>query len=190
MPTVPAAMIGCQRAGWHLPGVPTTTGTGVRALTQFPDALGLDRFVLGGHSMGGTVATLFAERYPGRLAGLILIDTPPPDGSGAWGSGTPPGRRPAYDWPVKPAIFAQLQRPDPAWWAELPEITAPPLVIGGGSTSPAPQQLLARLADLVPDATLVTIEGAGHVVHRTRPAGFIAAVRPFLRRILASSAAA
>jgi len=50
-------------------------------LRQFADALGLDRFVLGGHSMGGTVATLFAERYPDRLAGLILVDSPPPDGT-------------------------------------------------------------------------------------------------------------
>ncbi|MFH1177903.1 MAG: alpha/beta hydrolase [Acidobacteriota bacterium] len=39
------------------------------------DALGLDRFVLGGHSMGGYVALAFAERHPHRLAGLILIDT-------------------------------------------------------------------------------------------------------------------
>jgi esterase len=38
-------------------------------LRQFADALGLDRFVLGGHSMGGTVATLFAERYPAGWPG-------------------------------------------------------------------------------------------------------------------------
>jgi hypothetical protein len=55
-------------------------------------------------------------------------------------------------------------------------------VIGGGATSPVPQQLLAKLAGLVPDATLVTIEGAGHAVHRTRPAEFLAAVRSFLQR--------
>ena len=85
-----------------------------------------------------------------------------------------------------PAIFAQLNHPDPAWWAELPAITAPALVIGGGSTSPVPQHLLAQLAGLVPDATLVTIEGAGHAVHRTRPAEFLGAVRPFLQRIHAN----
>ena len=38
-------------------------------LRQLADALGLDRFVLGGHSMGGTVATLFAERYPAGWPG-------------------------------------------------------------------------------------------------------------------------
>lgn len=62
-------------------------------------------------------------------------------------------------------------------------------MVGGGSTSPVPQHLLARLADLIPDAELVTIEGAGHAVHLTRPAEFLAATRPFLRRIRTGSAA-
>jgi len=88
-----------------------------------------------------------------------------------------------------PAILAQLNHPDPAWWAELPAITARALVIGGGSTSPVPQHLLARLTDLVPYAELVTIEGAGHAVHRTRPAEFLATTRPFLSRILNGAAA-
>jgi pimeloyl-ACP methyl ester carboxylesterase len=70
-----------------------------------------------------------------------------------------------------------------AWWAELPAITAPTLVIGGGSTSPVPQQLLGKLACLVPDATLVTVEGAGHAVHRTRPVEFPGAIWPFQQRI-------
>ena len=154
-------------------------------LREFADALGLDRFVLGGHSMGGTVATLFAERCPSRLDGLILVDSPPPDGSGAFDPGPRPDGDLPYDWAMMHAILAQLNQPDPAWWAELPAITAPTLVIGGGSTSPVPQQLLAKLAGLVPDATLVTIEGAGHAVHRNRPAEFLATVLPFLERIRA-----
>jgi esterase len=152
-------------------------------LREFADALGLDRFVLGGHSMGGTVATLFAERYPSRLDGLILVDSPPPDGSGAFDPGPRPDGDLPYDWAVMPAILAQLNQPDPAWWADLPAITAPTLVIGGGATSPVPQKLLAKLAGLVPDATLVTIEGAGHAVHRTRPTEFLDAVLPFLQGI-------
>jgi esterase len=158
-------------------------------LHQFASALALDQLVLGGHSMGGTVATLFAERYPDRLAGLILVDSPPPDGSGTWDPGPRPDGDLPYDWAVMPAIFAQLSHPDPAWWAELPAITAPTLVIGGGSTSPVPQYLLTKLAELIPDAALVTIEGAGHTVHQSRPGEFLAAVGPFLRRILAASAA-
>ena len=139
---------------------------------------------VGGHSVGGTVATLFAERYPSRLDGLILVDSPPPDGSVAFDPGPRPDGDLPYDWAVMPAILAQLNDPDPAWWADLPAITAPTLVIGGGSTSPVPQ-LLSKLAGLVPEATLVTIEGAGHAVHRNRPAEFLAAALPFLQRIRA-----
>ncbi|MDE3085747.1 MAG: alpha/beta hydrolase [Acidobacteriota bacterium] len=39
------------------------------------DALGWDRFVLLGHSMGGYVAQRIALADPGRLAGLVLMDT-------------------------------------------------------------------------------------------------------------------
>lgn len=39
------------------------------------DHLELERFVLGGHSMGGYVAFRVAARDPRRLAGLLLIDT-------------------------------------------------------------------------------------------------------------------
>jgi pimeloyl-ACP methyl ester carboxylesterase len=39
------------------------------------DRLGLERIVLGGHSMGGYVALRFAAAHPERLAGLILVST-------------------------------------------------------------------------------------------------------------------
>lgn len=38
------------------------------------DALGLDRFVLGGNSMGGAIAMGYAIAHPERLAGLVLVD--------------------------------------------------------------------------------------------------------------------
>jgi pimeloyl-ACP methyl ester carboxylesterase len=44
-------------------------------ILRLADRLALDRFVLGGHSMGGYVALRIAARSPGRLAGLILVDT-------------------------------------------------------------------------------------------------------------------
>jgi len=39
------------------------------------DELGIERFVLGGHSMGGYVALSAAERHRDRLLGLVLVDT-------------------------------------------------------------------------------------------------------------------
>jgi pimeloyl-ACP methyl ester carboxylesterase len=38
------------------------------------DTLGLDRFVLVGHSMGGGVALVYAGAHPDRVAGLLLVD--------------------------------------------------------------------------------------------------------------------
>ncbi|MFP2960872.1 alpha/beta fold hydrolase [Myxococcus sp. 1LA] len=37
-------------------------------------ALGLERFVLVGHSFGGDVAAEYARRWPERLAGLVIVD--------------------------------------------------------------------------------------------------------------------
>jgi 2-hydroxymuconate-semialdehyde hydrolase len=39
------------------------------------DALGLGKFHLAGHDIGGGVAQIFAVRYPGLLEKLVLIDT-------------------------------------------------------------------------------------------------------------------
>ncbi|MBD2842371.1 alpha/beta fold hydrolase [Erythrobacter rubeus] len=43
----------------------------IRALTS---ALGLDRFIIGGNSMGGKHALAFAAAYPEKVGGLILVD--------------------------------------------------------------------------------------------------------------------
>ncbi|HYM80431.1 MAG TPA: alpha/beta hydrolase [Candidatus Limnocylindria bacterium] len=40
------------------------------------EGLGLDRFVLVGHSMGGSAAVAYAGAHPDRVAGLVLVGTP------------------------------------------------------------------------------------------------------------------
>jgi pimeloyl-ACP methyl ester carboxylesterase len=40
-------------------------------------ALGIERMVLVGHSLGGRVATLYGGRHPEQLAGLVLVDIGP-----------------------------------------------------------------------------------------------------------------
>lgn len=46
----------------------------VEDILEVADALKLDRFILGGNSMGGKHALAFATAHPDRLAGLILVD--------------------------------------------------------------------------------------------------------------------
>jgi pimeloyl-ACP methyl ester carboxylesterase len=49
----------------------------VRDLECVLAALGVERFVLVGHSLGGRIATLFAGTHPERMAGLVLVDSAP-----------------------------------------------------------------------------------------------------------------
>ena len=52
-------------------------------LLALVDDLGWDRFVLLGHSMGGMIGQVVAIEHPGRIDGLVLMDTVagPPEGS-------------------------------------------------------------------------------------------------------------
>ncbi len=155
-------------------------------LKAFVDAHSIDTFTLIGHSMGGTVAFLFAEMWPERVARLIIEDTPPPFVATV----EPPQQSPeipeepptpvAYDWRLVKPIVSQLRSPDPAWWENLATLPVPTLIIGGGSTSHVPQDKLADVAHLIPDCQLVTIEGAGHSVHKNRLAEYLEIVRKFL----------
>lgn len=77
-------------------------------------------------------------------------------------------------------MVAERNAPDPLWWDALAKVAAPTLVIAGGPTSHIPQEHLAEMTDRIPDARLVTVEGAGHLVHEECPGAFLAAVNSFL----------
>jgi 3-oxoadipate enol-lactonase len=142
------------------------------------DELRLDQINLIGHSMGGTVAYLIAEKEPGRIGRLILEDTPPPFPAGRLAANRPDEPVP-FDPALVPAIIGQLNDPDPAWWERLAEITAKTLIIAGGPGSHVPQDKIAEAAARVPDGRLQVIP-VGHQVHATRPAEFTTAALDFL----------
>jgi pimeloyl-ACP methyl ester carboxylesterase len=50
-----------------------TTADGVRVVAALADAIGLERFTIGGSSLGGRIAWAFAVLHPQRVTGLILI---------------------------------------------------------------------------------------------------------------------
>jgi pimeloyl-ACP methyl ester carboxylesterase len=146
----------------------------------FLDVVGVERCVLIGHSMGGTVAILLAEAAPHRLTHLILEDVMAPrPGALKRPPLAPPDTPTLFDFAAVNAIRGQLNDPDPDWWAQTEAVDVPTLVIGGGPDSQIPQHLLAEQVDRMPDATLVTI-AAGHHVHASRPAEFLEAVHDFL----------
>ncbi len=49
----------------------------VADLEALTEALGIERLVLVGHSLGGRIAMLFGGRHPERMAGLVIVDSAP-----------------------------------------------------------------------------------------------------------------
>jgi pimeloyl-ACP methyl ester carboxylesterase len=149
----------------------------VRALLA---VLRIDRADVVGHSLGGIVAYLLAQRHPQVVRRLVLEDVyalrplDPP---------RPPAERPEgelpFDWAMVRVTDEQISAPDPVWWDHMGRITMPTLVIAGGPTSHVPQDQVAQLAELIPDTRLVTVD-AGHLVHGTRPEEYLAVLEPFL----------
>ena len=104
-----------------VPGQETDGAGDAAGLIQ---ALGLQKPVVGGHSMGGIVATEFGARYPDLARGLVLEDP-------AWidpDPQAPPLRRnPMFEWMLHidelslEEIMAKGQADNPTW----PEIEMP-----------------------------------------------------------------
>ena len=70
------------------------------------DALGIKRFVLVGHSLGGAVAIAYAARHSSRVAGLVLVDAP--------------GKMPAEkSQPIVKAIAANYDEEMKDFWERL-----------------------------------------------------------------------
>ncbi|MGI8953816.1 MAG: alpha/beta fold hydrolase, partial [Nocardioidaceae bacterium] len=65
------------------------------------------------------------------------------------------------------------------WWTHLPDITAPTLLIGGGSTSHLPQEKFVDVARVVPRCTPINTP-AGHDIHESEPDAFAEVVLNWL----------
>jgi 3-oxoadipate enol-lactonase len=72
----------------------------------------------------------------------------------------------------------------------LRSLPVPALVFTGDADQMVPPQNSVTLAEAIPDATLVTIPGAGHVCFTERPDAVAAAVRSFLADVELRDAAA
>src|SRR5262249_14547876 len=61
------------------PGDPTAYGHEqcLADMAALLDAVGLDRAILVGMSLGGYLSLMFTLAHPGRVAGLVLVDTGP-----------------------------------------------------------------------------------------------------------------
>ncbi len=140
--------------------------------------LGLRDVVLVGHSLGGAVAYLVTFQRPELVGRLVVEDVVPPFPHERSIRDRPDTPLP-FDWEVVPSLIGEANDPTRRWWPQLPAITVPTLLVGGGPTSSIPGDELAEVARRIPDCTLVTIP-AGHHVHAAEPDAFSDAVLAWL----------
>jgi len=162
------------------------------------EKLGLGRFVVAGHSMGGAVAQLFALRYPEQVAGVVLLATAarlkvaPPviaairdNFQGLAAMMAAVGYSPSTD-PARARALAeaQIQAPQEVVLAdfracagfdlrtrvgELNSAPFPTTIISASDDMLTPPKLQCHLAGLIPRAEVVTITRAGHFCFMERP---------------------
>jgi pimeloyl-ACP methyl ester carboxylesterase len=85
------------------------------------------------------------------------------------------------------ALRGRAERPD--YTEMLSRILVPTLVVVGGEDEFTPVSDARFMHELIPNSTLVVIEGAGHMPNLERPIEFNAACGSFLESLLASSSA-
>jgi len=175
-------------------------------LVGFLQALGVGRATLVGHSMGGAIAQSMALTTPERVSRLVLVSTGArlrvapavleglrQDFAGTvrllaewiWGPGTEPtlvaeGRRAMEEAgpQVLTGDFLACDRFDVR--ERIGEIAMPTLVITGSEDLMTPPRFGQWLADHIPGARFLLVEGAGHMVALERPEEVARAVEAWL----------
>ncbi|NPA91215.1 MAG: alpha/beta hydrolase [Chloroflexi bacterium] len=178
---------------------------GVRA---WADAVGVDRFIPVGHSMGGAIAQELALTHPERVAALVLMATGArlrvhpsilrglrenPEGTvrflADWAYGPEPDPN-----LVKRFIRQTLELPPEVAYgdflacdvwdrmADVHRIQAPTLLIAGEADRLTPPKYLRYLEEQIPNARLVLIPEAGHMVMLEAPEAVAHALQEWLSR--------
>jgi 3-oxoadipate enol-lactonase len=190
------------------PPGPATMATFVEDTIALLDALGIGRAHVYGQSFGGMVAQEIALGSPERVRTLILGCTHagPRHAVRAKSSGVPkgapwramyspafPDRHPEHVAEDLRIGAAQPKHPEGGrrqWEAmqgfdsfeRLPALRVPTLIVHGTEDQAIPPENARVLAERIPHAELVLLEGAGHLYHSEQAEAADAAVLDFVRR--------
>jgi pimeloyl-ACP methyl ester carboxylesterase len=151
--------------------------------------LGLDNFVLYGHSWGGILAMEYALKYQQHLRGLVISNMDAgiraQEMDLSFGSSAPPAllewaRREAIQSPEFVARAAIRSISDADTRNSLSQIEAPTLVICGDEDPVTPPHESEILAKGIRNSTLSVIPDAGHFSMHEKPVAFNRLLRRFL----------
>jgi len=178
-----------------------------RFMIAFLDELGVERAHLVGHSHGGRVSIALAADEPERVGRLVLVDSAGLRPKRGWryrrrvavaklgrviatvGGG--PGRRLQERMRARVASRDYLEASEAMRGTfralvaadlsdRLPRIRASTLLVWGDRDEDTPLWMAHRMEELIPDAGLVVLEGAGHYSYADAPGQFGAVARRFL----------
>jgi len=181
----------------------------VEDIRGFVDAMGLDRVVLVGHSMGGAISQLFALTHPQRLAGLVLastgarlkvlpviFETLGKDFEGYLKMMGQYSLGKSASEEIKQEVLEETRKQNPAVIAgdfracdafdvreRLGEIRTPTLVLSGAEDLLTPPKYSEFLVERIPGAKLVRFSGAGHLLPVEKPEEFNRAVENFVEAL-------
>lgn len=163
-----------------LPGRPYRRDDALDDLASVAEMAG-HPVTLVGHSLGGYLSLLFALRHPERVAGVVAVSAGPGFRN--------PERRARYNQLLSdvaqrnglPPETAAVAYQDDAWVIEhLSSLACPLLAIVGSQDDVLYQTGSRYIAEHVPGARLLVVNGAGHAVHSEAPEDVNAALRAFL----------
>jgi pimeloyl-ACP methyl ester carboxylesterase len=169
------------------------------------DAVGVDRAVLGGMSLGGYLSLAFHLVHPRRVAALVLVDTGPgyrnDEARAKWNAWVErraqelergEGRADtsaevaqavhAHPEGLPRAARGVMAQKDARVIASLDSITVPTLVVVGAQDTDflAPADYMHRK---ISDSRKLVIDDAGHAANMDQPETFNAAVRELLEQL-------
>ncbi len=150
-----------------------------------------DKFILVGHSFGGSICVEYANAYPERLEKLVLIAT-----AGEY----PVARHVLWATRLPTAFFRLWWNHRPRWnadihvmkrmmlnnmrhwqgWSLLRNITTPTLILTGERDSYFPRRVFDDLAKMVPGAEVYDIASAKHKVQLERHQAVNRAIERFI----------
>jgi long-chain acyl-CoA synthetase len=151
-----------------------------------------EKFVLVGHSFGGSICVEYAHAFPERLEKLVLIATAgeyPLPRAASWLSRVPSSVfRPVWKYRprwnaelhvMKRMLFNNLHK----WkgWLMLQNITTPTLIITGERDTYFPRSVFDKVAKMVPHAAVIDVGKAKHKVQLERHQAVNRALERFIK---------